>query len=129
MDIGITEAIIGGVVALAGGYLGRGVDWKAVVSKAKQEEQRTDSQVRTSELDRAAQMYREIAVDLRQDIDEVYVMLQRVEAERLDCRVENAGLKSDNRSLKAENDMLRAELAQIAKQVDSIEPPHPPSSH
>lgn len=116
----IAELLINGAFLVGGGFLGKGVEWVLAKSKVKIEEEKAESQVKTTELDKAAQMYREIAADLRKDIDEMFAHLQKVEEQRLDCLVSNAGLKAENKLLKAENDELRAEVARLEKALEAF---------
>ena len=121
MDIGLTEAIVGGVVALAGGYFGRGIDWKLAGSKVRIDEGKAASEGRATEFDKTTALQRDMIADLRKDIDDMFSLLQRAEEQRLECRVDNAGLKAENKAMTAENAALKVQLVELRHELDLLE--------
>lgn len=60
---------------------------------------RSRSEVTTTEVQRAAELYRDIIEGLRQDLDELMDKLESLENEHLKCREENATLRARLESL------------------------------
>lgn len=110
MELGLVEALVMGAFTLAGGFLGKGIDWLKARSQTKNDDKKADSDVKTTEVEKAAVIYREMIADLRQDIDEMFVLLKTLEQERLECRVENATLKGEVKALMARVETLEKEL-------------------
>lgn len=100
----LNESIIAVVSTLVGIVMGKGIDFAKARWSAKSADKKTDSDVRTTEVEKAAIMYRDIIVGLRSDLDKVMVHVKELEQERVDCREENATLRAE---LKATRDALR----------------------
>ncbi len=110
MEVGVGEAVVSGFFLLVGGFLGKGVEWMRARSINKTDEKKVDSQLATTEVEKAAVIYRELISDLRKDINEMCKLLKNLEAERLECRVENASLKGEIKALNGRVLTLEDEL-------------------
>ena len=100
MEVGLIETLIGTGLTILGAFLGKGVDWFRARSANKIDESKADSAIKTTEVEKAAEMYRSMIADLRKDIDEMFALIKNLEEERLQYRIENASLKAENASLK-----------------------------
>jgi hypothetical protein len=111
MEVTPAHAVIGAVLTLLGGFLGKGVDWLLARGKVRIEEKKTDAEVEAGAFDRAAALQREIIADLRKDLARLLDLLHQLEEERLACRVENATLKAELAALKERVNGLAARAA------------------
>jgi uncharacterized coiled-coil DUF342 family protein len=105
----------------AGGTGAIGVLCKRVVdlyrarSANRVEETKVESDVHLSEVDKAAELYRDIVQGLRTDLTQLKADMATLLETHLACREENASLKSEVVSLRTEVQSLRDVLAGAAK--------------
>lgn len=67
---------------------------------------KVSSEVVTTEVEKAAALYREMTEDLRADVEKLLKKLDAVEADHKKCLVENAELRAEVRSQKERLDRL-----------------------
>lgn len=73
-----------------------------------------------TEVDKAAELSREVAEDVRNDLAEMKVDLASIRDAHLACREENAGLKAKVEALVTENTGLRSEVKSISEKLDKL---------
>jgi predicted nucleic acid-binding Zn-ribbon protein len=73
-----------------------------------------------TEVDKAAELSREVAEDVRKDLAQMKVDLASIRDAHLACREENAGLKVKVEALVKENTDLRSEVQVMSRKLDQL---------
>lgn len=97
-----------------------GVNIYRARSANKNDEKKVESEVHVTEVDKAAELSREVAQDLRNDLAEIKVDLKVIQEAHLACREENAGLKAENKGLREEVLALRGEVKTLTDKVNEL---------
>lgn len=90
----LSEGLVAAISVGIGIVISKSGDWLKNRSSSRIDEKKAHSDITSTEMEKAASIYREMLADLKKEYSEMMAHLRAIEEDHITCREENAGLKA-----------------------------------